>query len=527
MKGLISAKRLFAASAFSILAAFSVSASAPSGYYNSLEGLSGTSLKNAVKAIGKKGHKAISYGDATWRAFRSTDVRKVNGQDCWWDMYSTNNVPVSSGHPGMNIEHSVANSWWGGTKNNAYKDIVHLNPSNADANSKKSNYPLGIADPSYNKYFNNGATIVSKAMPGYGGGNSMVYEPCDEYKGDFARVFMYMFTIYDDIAWSTTTNWMYENTKPVTFKKWAADMILQWSANDPVSDKERYRNDGIHKEQGNRNPFIDLPDLADYIWGSKRGEAYHLDGSHEPDPVDPDPNPDPDPDPNPDPDPDPVELEGTYLKVTAQSDIKAGERYVVAAAIDNPVALSTTLSGKFFTHTAEVTVTDNVITTLPEGTAVIKLESASGAYLLHMEDATGKSYGYINSTSAKTMTLSETPPSAGCTLTVSSKGTAISFGSAGNLEYNTGAPRFTTYQSSSNQTPVNLFRYIPRTSAVTDIETDTDDSFLVEVWGNNIFTPDGARIFDLNGREVDGANLEKGIYIVVKPTFRKAVKIII
>ena len=58
-------------------------------------------------------------------------------------MYSSNNVPVSSGHGGMNVEHSVANSWWGGTKNDAYKDIVHLNPSNADANSRKGNFPIG------------------------------------------------------------------------------------------------------------------------------------------------------------------------------------------------------------------------------------------------------------------------------------------------------------------------------------------------------------------------------------------------
>ncbi len=105
------------------------------------EGKTGVALKKAVKAIVRK-HTVISYDDATRNAFRKTDVRVVNGKECWWDMYSSNNIAVSSGHPGMNIEHSVANSRWGGTKNDAYKDIVHLNPSDKDGNSRKSNYPL-------------------------------------------------------------------------------------------------------------------------------------------------------------------------------------------------------------------------------------------------------------------------------------------------------------------------------------------------------------------------------------------------
>ena len=59
------------------------------------------------------------------------------------------------------------------------------------------------------------------------------------------------------------------------------------------------------------------------------------------------------------------------------------------------------------------------------------------------------------------------------------------------------------------------------------VEDDGDDSFLVEVWGNNILAPEGARIFDLNGREVSGLGLQRGIYIVAKPTFRKSVKVMV
>lgn len=67
------------------------------------------------------------------------------------------------------------------------------------------------------------------------------------------------------------------------------------------------------------------------------------------------------------------------------------------------------------------------------------------------------------------------------------------------------------------------------TSGVDELIPDEgyDDSDLVEVWGNTIVAPRGARIFDLNGREYDGRNLRPGVYIVVKPSFGKGVKVLI
>ena len=207
-----------------ILAAIASTAIAapPEGYYSSLEGLCGTQLKNAVKAKVRK-HTVVSYNDGTWDAFRTTDTRTVNGTLCWWDMYSPNNVPVSSGHPGMNIEHSVANSCWGGSRNDAYKDLFHLNPSDATANNRKSNFPLGIVvgTPTWS----NGITIVGKPASGASGGAQNVYEPNDIYKGDFARIYFYIFTVYDDISWgsySDKRDAMYDcSSSPVSFRPWA------------------------------------------------------------------------------------------------------------------------------------------------------------------------------------------------------------------------------------------------------------------------------------------------------------------
>lgn len=249
----------------------------PAGYYNTLVGKNKASLKTAAKNL-IRSHKAISYGNPTWEAFKKTDVRVVDGKSYWWDMYSNNLVLISSGHGGLNIEHSVANSWWDGANNDAYKDIHHLNPSNAEANNRKGNYPLGIVKT---VTYTNGVTIVGKpANASDYGGATMVYEPCDEYKGDFARVFMYMFTCYEDMTWGTRFTWMYnEGEKYPMFRPWAVNLLLDWSRNDPVSEKEINRNEAVYGVQKNRNPFIDLPHLAEYIWGSKQNESFTLEGS--------------------------------------------------------------------------------------------------------------------------------------------------------------------------------------------------------------------------------------------------------
>ena len=59
-----------------------------------------------------------------------------------------------------------------------------------------------------------------------------------------------------------------------TLKPWVRDLLLQWNAQDPVSDWEIIRNERVYQEQHNRNPFIDYPQLADHIWGDKVDVAF-------------------------------------------------------------------------------------------------------------------------------------------------------------------------------------------------------------------------------------------------------------
>jgi hypothetical protein len=142
-----------------------------------------------------------------------------------------------------------------------------------DANSAKSNFPLGVVGSSF--IFDNGVSRVGQnTFPGYSG---TVFEPAGEYKGDFARTYMYMVTCYEDYAmdWRSTgtQSMLYQNTYPV-FRPYAVNLLLKWHREDPVSEKEKNRNNAVYEIQQNRNPFIDYPQLAEFIWGNQKGQAW-------------------------------------------------------------------------------------------------------------------------------------------------------------------------------------------------------------------------------------------------------------
>lgn len=260
-----------------VLHVFLLSGWAQEEYYTSIDGVSGgATLKNALYNL-LKDHTRISYGDgssSTWGAFYYTDRDPATNRV--YDMYSGEVRyfgSVGDAISGMNIEHSVAKSWWDGVKNDAYHDLHHLNPSDKDANSRKSNYPLAELE---SVSWDNGVTFVGKAT--INGSSVSAFEPCDEYKGDFARTYMYMFTCYQNLTYKYT--WMnYENSTYPTFKPWAVELLLKWHKQDPVSQKEIDRNNAVYNIQGNRNPYVDYPQLAEYVWGDSVNYTFSLNGA--------------------------------------------------------------------------------------------------------------------------------------------------------------------------------------------------------------------------------------------------------
>jgi len=245
-------------------------------YYASLQGLKGAQLKNAVhKLVGQDASIVmLSYGSgnrSTWWGFYLTDRYTENNEVV--DRYS-NDVRYYGNRgnsvSGMNIEHSFPKSWWGGSSSvNAYKDLYNLMPCEAKINSSKSNYPMGTVTSVSNT---NGCTKIGKGYNNY-----MLWEPADKWKGDFARGYMYMATAYQNYTWSGSQalQSLQQGDYP-TLQKWAYNLYLEWARNDDVNEMEITRNENVHSIQGNRNPFVDFPNLMEYIWGDSTDVALDI-----------------------------------------------------------------------------------------------------------------------------------------------------------------------------------------------------------------------------------------------------------
>lgn len=288
-------KKHFYLSVFLCLLSLSVFAeSLTPGFYNSANGLKDGALKDALKSL-IRDHTAIPYGSGTGKTWEVFFYSDRNDEGYMMDMYCDDWSYVSSPGTvasGCNIEHSFAKSWWGGTENDAYKDCYHLNPSNSTANSARSNYPLGV--PESNLKDNTGSLKVGKMHHPTLNVDFWVFEPKDEYKGDFARAYFYMATCYghwsngdiDEVlnkynGWRVNNSdvgsyFAMQNDNYLEFQPWEQEILIQWHRQDPVSEKEIKRMDAVSNFQHNRNPFIDYPYLAEFIWGEKAGEALDM-----------------------------------------------------------------------------------------------------------------------------------------------------------------------------------------------------------------------------------------------------------
>ncbi|MEZ9873337.1 endonuclease [Vibrio sp. 10N.261.51.C6] len=256
-------------------------------YYKDAEGKVGFALKTALYQI-IDNHSSQGYA-AIWRLVSEADLDAYYDTDeSIPDMYSEK--PSSSDSIQFtkvadqcgqyskegdcyNREHSFPKSWFGGKVEPMNSDGHHLISTDGYVNSKRSNWPFGeVSSATYTS--SNGSKLGSAANSlGYVG---TVFEPIDEFKGDFARAYFYMATRYEnEIAnWegnSTSSDAVLDGTNTTVFEPWLLTMLKRWHSEDPVCQKEIDRNKAVHDFQGNRNPFIDHPEFVSQIWGKLIG----------------------------------------------------------------------------------------------------------------------------------------------------------------------------------------------------------------------------------------------------------------
>lgn len=266
---------------FGLLCATMLVAQVPANYYDRAAGKKGFELKTALWEI-IKGHTQVSY-DRLPTVYADADTRP---DGTVYDMYSVKqnytlddmNAGNSAEGKGLNKEHSFPKSWFGGKVSPMYSDAFHVVPTDAYINNMRSNLPYGETDSPTKTSINAFSKKGPCSVPGYTGD---IFEPNDEYKGDFARIYFYMATRYEDLIanWDSPMlagkNLSTTERKQTPYAAWAMRMLLRWAAEDPVSQREIERNNGVYKHQHNRNPFVDFPGLEQLIWGSRTEEAFN------------------------------------------------------------------------------------------------------------------------------------------------------------------------------------------------------------------------------------------------------------
>ena len=263
---------------FLSISLYSIFILAQESYYNDVNlNLTGISLKEALATKIITTHtNNLSYTPGIWNAVMVTDMNPIDSDEVLLvygfengsDADSTNdrernindNCTSSSCSGLWNREHVYPTSLAtpdldeDGTNGPPYADAHNLRPCDSQRNSSRGN-----------KKFIEGS--------GNSGATGTGWYPGDEWKGDVARIIMYMYLRYDDRTLPSNVGIGSNTDTPDDM----IDLFLQWNADDPVSDIEKQRNP-YHENtsnsdaQGNRNPFIDNPRLATRIWGGPEAE---------------------------------------------------------------------------------------------------------------------------------------------------------------------------------------------------------------------------------------------------------------
>ena len=479
-------------------------------YYQSADGKKGSALKTAMSRI-IVDHKELSY-NALWDAFKSTDKRP-DGKV--WDMYSTSDFVFGTDQDRgtgskegeyYNREHSMPKSWFN-DETPMYTDLMHIVPTDKYVNGRRSNNPFGeTTSPTYSSE-GGFSKLGPSSISGYSG---TVFEPNDEYKGDFARIYSYMVTCYEERISSWDSDMLLHNKYPA-FTTWALNMLLRWAAEDPVSQKEIDRNNAVYNIQGNRNPYVDYPGLEQYVWGEYTDQAFSYSNYTKPDfpdnPGKPGGGTDPDdPDKPVDPVDPPVSGEFTFTKVTSESQLSPDYTYLIVYEKGGKAMGE---QNSKYREPIDVTLSGNQITTNVNGNGqprAINLGGTKGAYTLY--DGVEKVYLALNTddnelNGSTTATTNE----AKWTITFNS-GCSIKNNAHTDryINYNSDKPRFACYKTSSSQQPVALYRCTTTTGIA---EVTIDGNAKVDV-----YTITGIKVRSQVTRGEALVGLPKGVYII-------------
>ena len=248
-----------------------VASTQPTGYYDSINGLSNTTpttLEQGVQNIIANPAivRAQTYADVI-DILEEADQNPANSNEVWL-LYTEQgraklDIQTTSNNAGTwNREHTFPRSLAGYNSIDLDeirdgKDVFWITKADSLRHGNSDAHALRAADGPENSSRNNQHYGQYNGPSGTAG----------SFKGDVARSVLYMQIRYNGLS--------IENGFPSTQGQ-MGDLVtlLDWHRNDPPDDFEMNRNNIVYEWQFNRNPFIDMPELVEYIWGNQAGMVW-------------------------------------------------------------------------------------------------------------------------------------------------------------------------------------------------------------------------------------------------------------
>ncbi|MCF6365149.1 MAG: endonuclease [Bacteroidales bacterium] len=225
--------------------------------------LSGSALRTWLKTNWYDGyHNTLGYDNARKQMYSYIDKKSDGQVYCVYTGFHQTASNTTYLNP-INCEHTIPQSWFG-SADPMVSDIFHLFPTHGDVNGARGSLDFAeINDNSTDKWYivngsNSGLTVLTSTptsnIDAYSELNtSSNFEPREDHCGDVARAAFYFYTMYPTQAGSITG-------------LASLQTLYDWHLQDPVDAWELQRNDRTESSQGNRNPYIDYPEIACRAW---------------------------------------------------------------------------------------------------------------------------------------------------------------------------------------------------------------------------------------------------------------------
>ncbi|MCA6422605.1 MAG: endonuclease [Flavobacterium sp.] len=252
-----------------------VTSTAPLGYYSSLEGLSGAALKQALQnIIANPSVVRVHNYDDVWDILKTSDQNPENSNQVWLIYTETprSKIDLQSGNSNVgkwNREHIYCQSRGGFSTGTDYLTPFSDGITIWTATTGANDIGAGVCDAHHIRAVD-GQENSSRNNRNYGVDyNGPIATPTTTWRGDVARACFYMAVRYNGLN-------VVNGNPPENSIGQIGDLatLLTWNQTDPRDDFEMNRNNYIYTWQLNRNPFIDFPNLVDYVFGANFGQPW-------------------------------------------------------------------------------------------------------------------------------------------------------------------------------------------------------------------------------------------------------------